>query len=441
LDDKENYTQIQLTRLEYIDPNQSDVKYQISLLLHKNQELYYPELILEKATQNGTYKQVHFTLDQGFKDWKFDLSYDIYINDFDAGSFKVALINNKKSFYLGEGISQNIETGNYTQNITGIQNKMGDSNTSGSIPVMAYGLNYQINGQKESFVFKNSVENPRSVKKDVAMNYTAVSNPATYYARTYKNEVGYKQYELTNHLGNVLSVVSDKKLVNIDRGIVVLQSQFSQAQNSQDIAPFVPTAHLEYYAVKKPVLYIQNKNDYQEQGITAPVVLQSNHDYLLQFEVPKYDTEGYVMVKVANNTGDTYLKELIKEKGKYYYKFKTGDVSGIQTLSFKFFEKAKGLFALKNISLTDITDADFEQVLENNQNMAIFVPSVLSFNDYYPFGMLMPGRHANTDRYRYGFNGKEKDDEIKGIGNSVDFGARMYDTRLASWCEEKIWIQ
>jgi RHS repeat-associated protein len=32
--------------------------------------------------------------------------------------------------------------------------------------------------------------------------------------------------------------------------------------------------------------------------------------------------------------------------------------------------------------------------------------------------------------YLYGFNGKEKDDEIKGEGNSLDFGARIYDPRL-----------
>jgi RHS repeat-associated protein len=32
--------------------------------------------------------------------------------------------------------------------------------------------------------------------------------------------------------------------------------------------------------------------------------------------------------------------------------------------------------------------------------------------------------------YRFGFNGKENDNEIKGTGNSIDFGARMYDSRL-----------
>jgi RHS repeat-associated protein len=32
--------------------------------------------------------------------------------------------------------------------------------------------------------------------------------------------------------------------------------------------------------------------------------------------------------------------------------------------------------------------------------------------------------------YRYGFSGHEKDDEIKGSGNSYDMGARMYDPRI-----------
>ena len=34
---------------------------------------------------------------------------------------------------------------------------------------------------------------------------------------------------------------------------------------------------------------------------------------------------------------------------------------------------------------------------------------------------------------RFGFNGKEKDNEIKGNGNSYDFGARIFSSRLGRW--------
>jgi RHS repeat-associated protein len=44
--------------------------------------------------------------------------------------------------------------------------------------------------------------------------------------------------------------------------------------------------------------------------------------------------------------------------------------------------------------------------------------------------MPMPGRTFSSEKYRFGFNGKENDNEVKGTGNSIDFGARIYDPRL-----------
>lgn len=50
--------------------------------------------------------------------------------------------------------------------------------------------------------------------------------------------------------------------------------------------------------------------------------------------------------------------------------------------------------------------------------------------------MPQPGRGFSQNAsksYRFGFNGMENDNEVKGKGNSVDFGARIYDTRLSRW--------
>ena len=56
---------------------------------------------------------------------------------------------------------------------------------------------------------------------------------------------------------------------------------------------------------------------------------------------------------------------------------------------------------------------------------------VISANDYYPFGMMMPGReYSASSSYRYGFNGKENDNEVKGEGNQQDYGFRIYDPRI-----------
>jgi RHS repeat-associated protein len=60
---------------------------------------------------------------------------------------------------------------------------------------------------------------------------------------------------------------------------------------------------------------------------------------------------------------------------------------------------------------------------------------VVSVSDYYPFGMGIKEREWKDSSfgYRFGFNGKEQDNSVKGQGNSYDFGARIYDSRLGRW--------
>jgi RHS repeat-associated protein len=44
--------------------------------------------------------------------------------------------------------------------------------------------------------------------------------------------------------------------------------------------------------------------------------------------------------------------------------------------------------------------------------------------------MLVPNRHGSSESYRYGFQGQEKDDELKGEGNSLNYTFRMHDPRI-----------
>ena len=45
----------------------------------------------------------------------------------------------------------------------------------------------------------------------------------------------------------------------------------------------------------------------------------------------------------------------------------------------------------------------------------------------------MPGRPTSSGSYRYGFNGKENDNEVKGEGNQQDYGMRIYDPRIGKF--------
>ena len=59
---------------------------------------------------------------------------------------------------------------------------------------------------------------------------------------------------------------------------------------------------------------------------------------------------------------------------------------------------------------------------------------IASAQDMYPFGMEMPGRTMNSGLARFGFNGKQNDNEVyntTSAGGFQDYGMRGYDPRLA----------
>jgi RHS repeat-associated protein len=81
--------------------------------------------------------------------------------------------------------------------------------------------------------------------------------------------------------------------------------------------------------------------------------------------------------------------------------------------------------------LATITDKKL-QVSLNTTSTSYFEADVQTVQDYYAFGMQMPGRKLSGG-YRYGFNGQENDNEIKGEGNQQDYGMRIYDGRIGKF--------
>jgi len=69
----------------------------------------------------------------------------------------------------------------------------------------------------------------------------------------------------------------------------------------------------------------------------------------------------------------------------------------------------------------------------SNGTFVSYAAEVISATDYSPFGAPLAGRTFSSEGYRFGFNSMEKDDETYGDGNAYDFGARIYDSRLARW--------
>lgn len=78
--------------------------------------------------------------------------------------------------------------------------------------------------------------------------------------------------------------------------------------------------------------------------------------------------------------------------------------------------------------LATITDRKLPVI--NNGTVESYTADISTSQDYYPFGMEMPGRKFNSSLYDFGFNGKLNDNEVYGDGNFQDYGFRMYDTRI-----------
>jgi RHS repeat-associated protein len=84
------------------------------------------------------------------------------------------------------------------------------------------------------------------------------------------------------------------------------------------------------------------------------------------------------------------------------------------------------------VVVSDRRDAVLTTGVTNSAN-------VLTYNNYYAFGMKMPGRTFNAmtgedngSGYRYGYNGKEQDWSAKNTDGVIyDYGFRIYDARIA----------
>ncbi|MBO9151154.1 RHS repeat domain-containing protein [Chitinophaga sp. GCM10012297] len=96
------------------------------------------------------------------------------------------------------------------------------------------------------------------------------------------------------------------------------------------------------------------------------------------------------------------------------------------------FARREKIFELSNHLgnvLATITDRKIG-ITAGDGMISSYRPDILSAQDYYPFGMQMIGRGFETDKYRYGFNGQEKADDLNGDGNVYTAEFWEYDSRI-----------
>ena len=175
---------------------------------------------------------------------------------------------------------------------------------------------------------------------------------------------GQKQYELVNHLGNVLATITDKKIgISLGTDSSLIDHYEADVRTAQDYYPFgMVMPGRMFTAISIPGGAVSGQS--QVNGYTLPVDLD------------------------LTARGDDQTKEYVATQ---MIDLDNGFVSG----------------DVDDVTLY-IADTSYAGTGNGPSSDAL----------------------VGNGKYRYGFNGKENDNEVKGEGDQVDYGKRIYDPRV-----------
>lgn len=258
--------------------------------------------------------------------------------------------------------------------------------------------------------------------------------------------VGDKRYELSNHLGNVLAVISDRKVkaptsetnsqvqptytdmagVTVSSGVITRTvtgtgwgssggasvETLSQGDSFEWTLGGANGPANQYIVVG---LSYSNANS-GASNINYGWYTHANGLTVLEAGLPPsgqtygyygaYAPGGVLKIVRANNSIQYYYNGVLKHTSA------DANPTVPMLIDFAFYEANRSIYGLKI------------------QSSPRYAAEMTSYADYSPYGTLLGGRHGDDDTYRYGFQGQERDDEIKGAGNSYNYEYRMHDPRI-----------
>ena len=251
---------------------------------------------------------------------------------------------------------------------------------------------------------------------------------------------GDKRYELSDHLGNVHVVVTDRKQLHcgLEDNVPFPEYYTAEVKNRYDYYPFGMLMEERKYAAP------DCRYDIDTSFIAT--VMDQNFE-----EDPTLDAWLYVISSVTPNYGSgSMLLDYDQDPLITYWPADEGDRYKV-TFSFSFEGDCDSLQVLGNVqnsttqSYTSGGTYTFDFMVndvsggygvfgfyKDNPDCIVYIHSV-KIEQYTTSTQVV----CDTDSvagYRYGFNGQEKIDEQYGIeGTAYDFGARLYDSRLGRW--------
>jgi len=265
----------------------------------------------------------------------------------------------------------------------------------------------------------------------------------TYSAANLKHRIGDKNYELSNHLGNVLAVISDKVIPHVNGSVVdYCQADIRQATDYSpfgvvlDGRNFEPAPYTETY----PTTQVIYSNDFESSTVVVSGST-TTVDGWYNFSASTLSIDNTVTkrVKVVSTNGthgaNRFFAVATGASHTLSIKVDKGTASTVNIVIFyncpsmtsNAGSPSVAYSAVNGINTFNFTSTTGYVFIQVRQTGTYYFDDVSIVNN------AAVGTVVHDMVHRYGFNGMERDDELKGSGNSYDFGARMVDPRLGRW--------
>lgn len=220
---------------------------------------------------------------------------------------------------------------------------------------------------------------------------------------------GSKYYELSNHTNNVVATVSDRKL-----GVAkTLREEGFDGVGNLGGFRWDERGTFQVRNTSGRKLEVQTGSS----TWTGPYTYFNTvvgRTYTVYFDFENINASFNLLGQVLDGSWDSSLGIVeVLNDGTYSITF-TAITPQTAFRVYKDWHTDDVAFSLDNVRLVEVYyEADLWTVA-----------------DYYPYGMLQPERHEDYANGRFGFQGQEMDNELKGKGNSINYKYRMHDPRL-----------
>ena len=305
-----------------------------------------------------------------------------------------------------------------------------------------------IYGSSRIGVYKspNKYIRPCTIVSNIVTYTGGTTNPPTPWTSapySVSHEVGDKQFEISNHLGNVLATVSDKKIPT-QTTAATFSNNFDgnniANQNSTYFSSSPYSAGLTTPSSTPPGVYpsVAFSSSLRVPVNPGDVVVTTIKGYYVT--TPPSGSAGMLVYTLTDASGNVLTVSSVLQ-------WFTDDVNAgsrapntwnnlsitktIPTVPGYNGQLYVTAFAWNPVAPYSYYDDISANVTYANGIVKNYTPDYISSQDYYAFGQLMPGRNFNANAYRYGHNGQESETEISG-GQNNNYSAEywIYDARL-----------